>query len=227
MVITEPLSNIKIIYPETIGIVTTCHSYYSFIDDWLASVKNLTVQPDRIVIAASDPDQCEAFIPRQYENVRVVAGIEPFGLGKYLNAAIQECHTDWIVWLGIDDRYRRHALEGIRSASADVIAFGMQYSNGMTWIPSGTIRPEGILNLQSNLIPCGSPFRRKLWEQIPFQEDLAPFEDWALWVGFAKLGAKFLTTNQIDFDYSQHPEQIIPSMEPTRSRIAAWSQSLK
>ena len=42
----------------TIGIVTTCHTYYSFIPGWLESIRNLSTQPDQIVIAATDPEEC-------------------------------------------------------------------------------------------------------------------------------------------------------------------------
>ncbi len=224
--LAEPISHVRLIKQKTIGIVTTCHSYYSFLDGWLASIQELSTKPDQIVIAATDPDQCSAFIPAKYSNVKVVQGTEPFWIARYLNAAIEACETDWIVWIGLDDRYRSCALDGIRSSSADVVAFGMQFANGTPWIPYN-VTAEQILTVRSNLIPCGSPFRRNLWEQIPFQEHLSPFEDWALWVGFAALGARFTATNQIDFDYSQHPEQIVPPMEPTRTRILEWSQTLK
>lgn len=207
----------------TIGIVTTCHTYYSFIPGWLESIRNLSTQPDQIVIAATDPEECRRNIADA--QVAVIQASEPFSLGTYLNTAIEGCETDWIVWIGIDDRYRPHALDGLNSSTADVIAYGILYSNGTQWIPASISR-EQVLSVQHNLIPCGSPFRRQLWKQIPFQEELNPFEDWGLWVGFASLGANFAVTKQIDFDYSQHSEQIIPPMEPTRSRILEWSQTL-
>jgi glycosyltransferase involved in cell wall biosynthesis len=207
----------------TIGIVTTCHTYTSFLPGWCGSVHNLNTAPDRVVVACTDPATTgSAMTLDDYELVQVA---EPFGLGKYLNAAIEKCDTDWIVWIGADDRYRMHALDGLRFSQADVVAMGMQFSQGGYWHPT-EVSPSAVLAVNENFIPCGSAFRRSLWQQIPFQPHLAPFEDWALWVGFAHLGARFASTGRIDFDYGQHPDQIVPDMEPTRSRIAEWAKGL-
>jgi hypothetical protein len=210
----------------TIGVVTTCHTYTKFLPAWAGSVRNLNTQPDRIVIAATKPEEVTNAIGTGLEDYTVVRGDEPFTLGGYLNAAVAACDTDWIVWIGADDRYRGHALDGLRFAQADVVAMGMQFGRGGFWHPHGFTAAD-VLAVNDNFVPCGSAFRRRLWEQIPFQPQLAPFEDWALWVGFAHLGATFTNTGRIDFDYGQHADQIQPPKEPTRSRIAEWAKGLQ
>ena len=209
----------------TIGIVAACHTYLDFLDQWSAGIRGLHTPPDEIVIAATSPFEVIKAVDDKLPNYRVVKAEEPFGLGSYLNRAIQECETDWIVWIGIDDRYRPHALDGLKFVNQDVRAMGMQYGAGHYWIPQA-VTAEKILNVSENLIPCGSAFRRELWLQQPFNPDMAPFEDWALWVGFAALGATFTTSARVDFDYTNHSRQIVPPTEPTRSRILEWSQKL-
>lgn len=208
----------------TIGVVTTCHTYTHFLAGWCGSVRNLNTKPDKVVIACTDEATTRAAI--DLPEFTLVQVDEPFGLGKYLNAAIAACETDWIVWIGADDRYRMHALDGLRFSQADVVAMGLQFGHGGAWHPHA-VSPDAVLAVNENYVPCGSAFRRRLWQQIPFQPHLAPFEDWALWVGFAHLGATFTSTGRIDFDYGQHPDQIVPDMEPTRSRIAEWAKGLR
>jgi len=209
----------------TVGIVTTVHTYEHFLERWAAGVRGLQDKPDRIVIVATNPDSVREKLQGKLDGFTVVQGQEPFGLGKYLNTAFHHCRTDIVAWVGVDDRYRPQALNGLRFMDADVMAMGMKYANGREWIP-GDITAGDVLKVQENLVPCGSAFYRKFWAARPFQPHLAPFEDWALWVGFAALGARFATTKRIDFDYSQHADQIVPPLEPTRTRIAEWAKGL-
>ena len=55
--------------------------------------------------------------------------------------------TDWVVWIGADDRFRPTALDGIERDDADVVALGFQYDTGQTWMPHPTrervLRVEG------------------------------------------------------------------------------------
>lgn len=209
----------------TVGIIATCHTYFHFLDQWAASIRKLETQPDQVVLAVTDVEETVHRFDNPLPNLTMVQADPPFGLGKYLNRAIQACETDWIVWAGIDDHYRPHALNGLDSTDGDVVAFGIQYSSGQRWIPTH-IDAAQILTVTTNLIPSGSPFRRVLWEKEPFNVDLEPFEDWALWVGFAAAGAQFCWTDQIDYDYTLHPQQIVPPMEPTRTRIKHWAETL-
>ena len=209
----------------TIGIVTACHTYTQFLERWCAGIRGLRTKPDQIVIAATNPMDVIAEVEGKLDAYNVVKAEEPFSLGGYLNTAIEACDTDWIVWIGVDDRYRPGALDGLKFMSVDVAAMGMQWSAGGEWVPS-KVEASHILQVSSNLIPCGSAFRRHLWKRRPFNTDLAPFEDWALWVGFAALGAKFGATGRVDFDYYQHAAQIQPPQEPTKSNIKKWLATL-
>lgn len=203
----------------SVGIITTVHTYTHFLPGWCESIAALTTQPDAVVIAATNPTDVA---PLLTIDATVVQAGSAFSFGGYLNTATAACPTDWVAWIGVDDRYRPHALDDVDRDDADVVAFGMQYEQGGTWMPNVT-----HIDMAANYVPCGSPFRRALWERLPFQPHLAPFEDWALWAGFAHLGARFTTTGRIDFDYAQHADQIVPPMEPTRTRIAEWLTTLE
>lgn len=211
---------------DTIGVVTTCHTYSHFIPAWSASVAELNRKPDEVIIACTNPANVIPQIDPRLRDVTVISVPQPFLLSKYLNRAIQALDTDWVAWIGADDTYRPTALDDLPTMHSDVIGFGMEWSNGSAWIPRIPLR-ESILQVEHNHIPCGSLFRKSLWQKLPFNEDLAPFEDWGFWVGCAAQGARFATTGRIDFDYSTHGAQNHPPQEPTRTKIREWLNSLE
>lgn len=205
----------------TVGIITTCGTYENFLPGWARSIRGLQRQPDKIVIAASDPMAAHKKLQDERIEYSIVPMNEPFQFGTYLNAAIDACNTDWIAWIGCDDRYRYNALNGIDIVDADIYVFGMQIAGSGQW-RGGNVSDS----LAHNPIPCGSPFQRWIWEILPFQPELAPFEDWAFWAGAKSLGATSKSTGRIDFDYAQHPNQIIPQQEPAATYVREWARNL-
>lgn len=206
---------------QTIGVVTTVGSYEKHLPQWCAGVRGLQRQPDKVVIAAHNPDAVRAVTATELPGAVIVPVADEFALGRYLNRAIEECETDWIAWIGADDRYKPCALNGVEFIAEDIYIYGMQLQGGGAWHGSHISQA-----LAHNPAPCGSPFRRWIWEAIPFQEHLAPFEDWAFWVGAQSLGATSKQTGRIDFHYAQHPDQIVPPQEPTATRIREWALTL-
>jgi hypothetical protein len=201
----------------TIGVIAVCWTYDDYIPAWAESIKNLTTQPDKVILVCKTaPEQLPI-------DVTVIVCDEPFTFGGWLNLAVAACDTDWIVWVGMDDTYRPCALDGIADSEADVMAYGMALSTGGTRMPAAT--NAAVLQVAGNEVPCGSPFRRRLWERVPFQPQLGPYEDWALWVGFAHIGAVFENTGRIDFDYRWH-DDTPTALEPLRSRIIEWVRGL-
>lgn len=205
----------------TIGIVTTVGTYEEFLPQWCASVRGLERKPDSVVIAAHRPEKVREIIERELPQAQIIPVEEEFSFGLYLNRAIEACETDWIAWIGADDRYWPHALNGLDIIEADVFIYGMRITTGGEWY-GGDLGQA----LAYNPAPCGSPFRRWIWEALPFQADLAPFEDWAFWVGANALGATARHTRRIDFDYRVHARQIVPPEEPTATRIREWATAL-
>ena len=207
----------------SIGVVTTVGTYEEFLPGWCQSVRNLRRQPDRIVIAAHHPEKVHRILKAEHLTAAVIPVKEEFMLSRYLNKAISHCHTDWISWIGVDDRYRPCALDGLDNLTgeADVFIYGMQLADGRQWLGG-----ELDQAIEYNPVPCGSPFRRWIWEKLPFQPELFPFEDWAFWVGAQHLNAKPVRSGRIDFDYAQHPNQRVPPLEPTATKIRKWAASL-
>lgn len=205
----------------TIGVITTVGTYERHVPEWCRSVRALMRKPDKIVITAQDYEKVRSITAKELPQAIVIPGPGEFQFGTYLNTAIDACNTDWISWIGVDDRYRPQALTGIDIVDTDIYIYGMQIQNGPIWQGGDLERA-----LQYNPAPCGSAFRRWIWEILPFQPDLAPFEDWAFWIGARALGATAKPTGRIDFDYSTHEQQISYPQEPAATYVREWGISL-
>ena len=202
----------------TISVITTCHTYERFLPGWINSVVSLNKQPDEIIIAATRPDLVTDAI-RPFDGfVKIVPAPEgPWVFANSLNTAIENATGDWIVWVGADDRYYPHALDKVEQTEEDILCIGLEFKGG-SWkrpIPVAPTR-EDILSIRyGNMVPCGSPFRREVWEANPFDPAYTPYEDWAFYVKAAKEGFTFATTGTVDYEYAVHAEQQRPDEEPT------------
>lgn len=205
----------RVMIQPTIGIVATVLSYYDFLPGWCESINALNRQPDKIVIAAHDAEQT-AKVVKPFLNATVLQVDEDFSWGLYLNKAVEACETDWIAWIGVDDRYRPCALDGIDKVSADLVGFGMKYQkDGREWHYKGRIQDWP----HYNPLPPGSPFRRGLWEKLPFQSQ--PFwPDLGFWASSHFLGANVIGTGRVDFDYAYHSSQVDTPPEVNEKHLA-------
>jgi hypothetical protein len=214
----------------TIGIITTCYTYYNFLPEWSDSIIRLNRKPDKVVIATTNPMHQEILnvenkLSCDFEAVRVSSN--PWNFANSLNAAIHKCNTDWIVWIGCDDLFYPHALDGWENSKYDVINFGLEFPDKSYVRIQKAPTKEQVLDLNNrNLMPCGSPFRRYLWENIPFQSTLSPYEDWAFGIGAAIQNAKFGSTGRVDFMYRIHPGQIKHEDGETINNILKWKDKI-
>ena len=98
------------VYPRySVLIPVYCKDHFDWFDFAIDSMINQTVPPGEIVIVQDGPitEQIEAVIHKKMENgtvpIRCVKLLQNQGLGKALNAGVQECQYDWIVRMDADD----------------------------------------------------------------------------------------------------------------------------
>lgn len=201
----------------TVGVVSICHGYPEKIPGWIESVRALNRKPDEIVLVLWDQIILDDL---DLDGIKVIGWSGDFEFSNMMNLAIENCKTDWIAWIGIDDRYRPHALNKIDTTQADVLALGFEYDTGQIWSPTVT-HAEEILSMRANMIPCGSPFKRWLWERIPFDQSIAPSDDWQFWLGTALSGATYDSTLDLDVDY-EYAGHWVPNEAECRARLMQW-----
>src|SRR6185369_4559096 len=111
--------------------------------------------------------------------------------------------TPWVMHLDADDTLLPWAVEEFQqiAPNADVIQSGYRRTGHLMAGPSRKERiykgADGLKALDLSSICSGvSPFRRSLWEQSPYRTDMLGAWDTALWIGFARLGARFRPTTR-------------------------------
>jgi hypothetical protein len=177
----------------------------------------LNRKPDKVVLVLwTGIDRTDLDL----DGVQVIEWHGDFEFSNMMNLAFENCQTDWVSWVGIDDRYRPHALDKIDTCAADVLALGFQYDTGQIWTPAN-VTNEQVQSLHANMITCGSPVRRWLWERNPFDQTIAPFDDWCFWVGTAVSGATYDCTLNIDVDYA-YAGHTVPSDSLARATVAQY-----
>ena len=201
----------------TVGVVSICHGYPQDIPGWIESVRSLNRKPDKIVLVLNIEIDKSDF---DLDGITVVGWFGDFAFSDMMNLAFENCQTDWVSWVGIDDRYRPHALDKIDTCAADVLALGFQYDTGQIWTPAN-VTNEQVQSLHANMITCGSPVRRWLWERNSFDQRIAPFDDWCFWVGTAVSGATYDCTLNIDVDYA-YAGHTVPSDSLARATVAQY-----
>jgi hypothetical protein len=201
----------------TLGVVSICHGYPQDIPGFIESVRSLNRKPDKVVLVLfHEIDRTDLDL----DGITVIDWHGDFAFSDMMNLAFENCQTDWVSWVGIDDRYRSHALDKIDTCAADVLALGFQYDTGQIWTPAN-VTNEQVQSLHANMITCGSPVRRWLWERNPFDQTIAPFDDWCFWVGTAVSGATYDCTLNIDVDYA-YAGHTVPSDSLARATVAQY-----
>lgn len=212
--------------PDITVATTVWGAYGRFLGEWAASVAGQTVPPSAVVIAelggcAAEADAAATLIRSRGIAATVVS--EPFhGMGHARNTAVAVSSTEWVMHLDADDLLLPGALEMVSplTEQADVISMSARYSSGrVRGFPRVSART--ILAGQVQCLSC-SPFRRSLWERSPYQTLPGPLDyvDALLWVGFARLGARFTWTREPGFTYRQHSGSFRRTLTPPQLAAA-------
>ncbi len=213
-------------------IVTTCSGYGQYLGRWAQSIVTQTVHPGQVIIFTHGTEvdlQSGAAAYQLLLNGGINAthhhhaGVLDFGAAR--NRAVDLATTDWVMHLDADDTLLPDAVRTFRDLApeADVSAAGYVLAGAHARGLSTRDRVyhdgvgEVVLNHQS-MAAGVSPFRKSFWTASPYREDMMGAWDTALWIGFARLGARFKATPRAVFQYWQHPDSIFNQ----RRTILGW-----
>lgn len=151
---------------------------------------------------------------------------ERLDFGTARNNAVAMSSSEWVMHLDCDDQIMPHALGDFAELAdkADVIGAGYERSGDLRAGPSNRHRIYSAttgLEALKVVAPCSgvSPFRRSFWERSPYRTDMLGAWDTALWIGFARLGARFRPTRRPVFWYRQHADSVFNR----RRKVFDWT----
>lgn len=221
---------------KELAIVTSCcGDYGKYLDQWAGSILALTQKPGEVAILTHGDETVRSHGVRAAERLEA-GGIlvhrahhqERLDLGDARNRAVALSSTPWVMHFDCDDALLPHALEDFEALApgADVIGAGYERSGDLKSGPRGRRRlyssTTGLEALDA-VAPCSgvSPFRRTFWERSPYRTDMKGAWDTALWIGFARLGARFRPTTRPVFLYNQHADSVFNR----RRTIRDWTRA--
>lgn len=206
-----------------LAVVSSCAGNYGqYLEDWASSILKLTRAPAEVRLFTHGSEEvarlgratiariAAAGIPASWQH-----SAERLDFGTARNRAVAMSSSEWVMHLDCDDEIMPHALEDAAAIApgADVIAFGYERSGDLAAGPSNRRRlyssTTGLQALEA-AAPCSgvSPFRRSFWERWPYRTNMLGAWDTSLWIGFARLGARFRPTRRPCFWYRQHADSI-------------------
>lgn len=220
-----------------LAIVTSCHNYGQYLEEWASSILAQTVKPRLVGIyqnGSTDQsrDQAEAAAAMLREGgllVRLEHSSEklPFGVARNRAVALSE-GCSWVMHLDADDMLMPHCLADVGALAdhCDVVALGYERTGDLAAGPKQRrklYRSSSGLGVLTNTTPASgvSPYRRSFWERSPYVETLAGGWDTALWIGFGHLGARILPSKRPCFWYRQHADSVFN----TRRKLS-WPTAL-
>lgn len=204
---------------DTIAACTSIHNYSRWLDEWADGLLGQTRRPDQVCIVdnGSDDDTPAKIAVHagrlQDAGIRTTVVTLPWTVhyGRARNIAIGLSGTVWAHHYDADDVLKPWAYEDWErlAPSADVVSFG--------WVRGRKTREkdrvyydhQGQASLDAKAPASAvSPFRRTLWEQSPYRDDLPGSWDTALWIGFAHLDARFRATRRACYLYRYHGDSL-------------------
>lgn len=208
---------------DELTIVSSCAGDYSrYLGEWADSIVGLDPRPGAVRLFTHGDEANRKAGSEAIDRIRS-AGLDArhehsparVDFGTARNRAVGMSSTPWVMHLDCDDQIMPFALADVASIAdgADVVAAGYERSGDLKSGPSNKRRlysdTTGIKALDASA-PCSgvSPFRRSFWEQSPYRTDMFGAWDTALWIGFARLGARFRATRRPIFWYRQHADSI-------------------
>lgn len=170
------------------------------------------VRVEVIVVDDGSTDRTRAIATQHAVAPRVIASPRP-GVSAARNAGFAASTGDAVVFLDADDLLRPGALErrvrALESAGHDtiVVAGHVELADGAErparTKPELGSDPRDALLRSNRLAVHAALTRRELLGRVPgpFDEELTVYEDWALWLRLALLGAGFLVIDVADCVY--------------------------
>ncbi len=211
--------------PSTdLAIVTNCHNYGAYIEEWATSILAQTIRPRLIgIVEHGSTDDSPALVDAAAAVLRA-GGLEvrvehhaeklPFGIARNRAVALSE-GCSWVQHLDCDDMLMPHCLADVAllAPKCDVVALGYERCGDLKAGPHQRRKlyrsSQGAAILINTTPASGvSPFRRSFWERSPYPEHQIGGWDTALWLGFAHLGARILPTTRPGFWYRQHADSV-------------------
>ena len=203
------------LHKPTVSVVIPCYNYACYLPEAVSSVLNQTYQDFEIIIVndGSTDDTKEVaeklIAEHPQRKIRLINQANSGQPAIARNNGIAQAKGEYILPLDADDKLAPQAIESYIRAVRDypgqpIVVFGWLQEFGVKqnlW-KTQPFSPDRLL--RRTLLPYCSMFHRSVWElQNGYSENVPGYEDWDLWVGAVKMGAKFINVPLVTAFYRE------------------------
>lgn len=223
---------------ETIACIIPCYNYGAFLIEAIESVIKQTIVPDEILISddcSTDETQIIAmeYVRKFPKLIKYVKNESNLGIVKHFNKAIKLTRSDYVFFLGADNRLLSNYIEesvkvldmgeNIGVAYTDYTFFGPRAKIAYEalpdirkagvkhnvffkiFFPDAKSRDELLENIsKSNIIHGSSMFKRKAFDSVQGYVETDMPEDYNLFKRIILNGWDAKKANKTNFEYRQH-----------------------
>jgi hypothetical protein len=170
------------------------NKYDQFLSNWLEKIRQSNIQPKEVLICTD----FQRNITGVHELVIPIPDHVKYPNAFFLNLMINYAETEWILVLDIDDEIYPNFLDGFDQIKSDVYLAGLNSDKNGIYMPP-LLTNERVVGNPYNSFCFGSPFKRRLALESPFQEH--PYTDWIFWRDIARKNVKFELSNKVGYRY--------------------------
>ena len=220
--------------PVTISLIIPNFNYGEFLEECINSVSDQTVTPDEIIIIDDCSSDNSLEILSRFENnkqIKIIRNRKNLGIVDNFNKAIKASTSDYIVFVGADNRIKKTFVEEYKKAISkdteaailycDITIFGPRAcllaettnaknnnDGSYSWVfpePSD----ENIKRLETtNFMHGSSIYRRDWYQKVGGYQDNGIPEDFDLFRRIVFAGGLPVHVNAETLEYRQHsPDQ--------------------
>ncbi|QGW64056.1 glycosyltransferase [Lysobacter soli] len=128
-----------------VAVIVACYNYRNFVAEAIESVLAQTIAPDEIlVIDDCSTDGSEDVIERYADRVRFVRNEQNLGIIENFNKAVSLTTSDFVMFLGADNRMRADCVERYKAALDGAPEAGVAYSDMLIFGPRAKLLADSV-----------------------------------------------------------------------------------
>lgn len=132
--------------PSTVAVIVACYNYRNFVAEAIESVLAQTMAPDEIlVIDDCSTDGSDEVIARYADRVRSVRNPENMGIVGNFNKAVGLTDSDYVLFLGADNRMRSDCVERYKAALDKSPKVAVAYSDMLIFGSRAKLLAEDVM----------------------------------------------------------------------------------
>lgn len=196
-----------------IALVTIAYNGYGqFVNQWLGFLNNSKLIPSQVIVVLGHehgcPNPAELIDKFPRLPIQIFETDEKPTMGRLRNVAVSKTNTEWVMYLSVDDMLLPGCLTEVSK-----VAHNADYIS-LSWITTGIGEPDRThyavtpkdckKHRGKGFIIGHSPFRRKFWQKIPYENHDLPNAPFIL--GMLRQNARFEKISRPGTIYLRRPD---------------------